>query len=54
LKKGGKQQADIDFVGQVRDDKGKLITGIRDEITVKLGDAEAEKITKRNINTIVA
>jgi hypothetical protein len=49
IKKGGKQQCDIDFIGQVRDEKGKLVTGVRDEITVKLGDADQEKIAKHNI-----
>ncbi len=48
-KKGSKQQANIDFIGQVRDEKGKLVSGIRDEIVVKVGELDLEKIAKHNI-----
>src|SRR4029077_16008086 len=48
-KKGSKQQANIDFIGQVRDEKGKLISGIRDEIVVKVGELDLDKIAKHNI-----
>ena len=37
-KKGAKQTADFDFIGQVRDASGKLVGGVRDNITVKLND----------------
>jgi hypothetical protein len=47
--KGSKQQANIDFIGQVRDEKGKLISGIRDEIVVKVGELDLDKIAKHNI-----
>src|SRR5580700_8865037 len=48
-KKGAKQVADIDFIGQVRDASGKLITGVRDNITIKLGEGDAAAIGRRNI-----
>jgi VWFA-related protein len=48
-KKGAKQTAELDFVGQVRDDKGKLITGVKDNITVKLGEGDAAQIQRRHL-----
>lgn len=48
-KKGAKQVADFDFIGQVRDASGKLLTGVRDNITVKLGEGDAAAIGRRNI-----
>ena len=43
-KKGAKQTADLDFIGQVRDAAGKLVTGVRDNITVKLNEGDAAQI----------
>ena len=40
-KKGAKQVADFDFIGQVRDASNKLVAGVRDNITVKLGEGDA-------------
>jgi VWFA-related protein len=48
-KKGAKQVADLDFIGQVRDASGKLITGVKDNITVKLGEGDAAQIGRKNI-----
>jgi len=48
-KKGGKQTTDLDFIGQVRDASGKLVGGVRDNITVKLTDANAERLGNRNL-----
>jgi len=46
-KKGAKQTVDFDFIGQVRDATGKLVGGVRDNITIKLNDTDAEKIARR-------
>jgi hypothetical protein len=48
-KKGAKQVADLDFVGQVRDASGKLITGVKDNITVKLGEGDAASIGHKHL-----
>jgi VWFA-related protein len=48
-KKGAKQTADFDFIGQIRDASGKLLTGVRDNITVKLGEGDAAAIGHKNI-----
>jgi VWFA-related protein len=48
-KKGAKQVADFDFIGQIRDASGKLLTGVRDNITVKLGEGDAASIGRKNI-----
>jgi VWFA-related protein len=47
--KGAVQTADFDFIGQVRDSTGKLIGGVRDEITVKLNEENASKIGRRHL-----
>jgi len=47
-RKGGNQTTDFDFIGQVRDSGGRLVGGVRDQITVKLTDADAEKLTQRH------
>ena len=46
-KKGTKQTADFDFIGQVRDASGKLVGGVRDNITVKLNEENAAQIGRR-------
>ena len=48
-KKGAVQTADFDFIGQVRDASGRLIGGVRDEITVKLNEENASKIGQRHL-----
>ncbi len=45
----GKKETDFDFIGQVRDAKGKLAASVRDEIKVKLGESSAEEVAKRAI-----
>jgi hypothetical protein len=48
-KKGAKQTAELDFVGQIRDEKGKLVNGVKDNITVKLGEGDAAQIARRHL-----
>jgi len=48
-KKGAVQTADFDFIGQVRDATGKLVGGVRDNITVKLNEENASKIGQRHL-----
>jgi len=45
----GKKDTGFDFIGQVRDSKGKLTASVRDEIKVKLGESSAEEVAKRAI-----
>jgi len=46
---GARQTNDLDFIGQIRDASGRLVSGVRDEITVKLDEANASKIGQRNL-----
>lgn len=46
-KKGANQTNDLDFIGQVRDSNGRLVGGVRDQITVKLNEANAAQIDRR-------
>jgi VWFA-related protein len=49
-KKGGKASTDFDFIGQVRDAaSGKLVGGVRDNIPVKLSDADASQLEHRHL-----
>jgi VWFA-related protein len=48
-KKGSKQTTDLDFIGQVRDSAGKLVGGVRDEITVKLTEENAAQLARRHL-----
>jgi VWFA-related protein len=48
-KKGEKQTAEFDFIGQIRDAAGKLVSGVRDNITVKLAGDTASKVAQRYI-----
>jgi VWFA-related protein len=48
-KKGAKQVADFDFIGQIRDSSNKLVAGVRDNITVKLGEGDAASLGRKNI-----
>ncbi|MBS1829402.1 MAG: VWA domain-containing protein [Acidobacteria bacterium] len=47
-KKRGGDATELDFIGQVRDSKGRLAGTVRDGIEVKLTAADAEKLEKRN------
>ncbi|MBL8223033.1 MAG: VWA domain-containing protein, partial [Bryobacterales bacterium] len=47
-KKGGNERTELDFIGQLRDAKGRLAGTVRDGIEVKLSTADAEKLEKRN------
>lgn len=47
-KKRGGDVTELDFIGQVRDAKGRLAGTVRDGIEVKLTAADAEKLEKRN------
>ena len=52
-KKGAKQTAEFDFIGQVRDASGKLVSGVRDNITVKLNeDGRGARSASGTCNTI--
>ena len=46
-KKGTNQTNSLDFIGQVRDSNGRLVGGVRDQITVKLNEANAAQIDRR-------
>lgn len=46
-KKGANQTNQLDFIGQVRDSSGRLAGGVRDQITVKLNEANAAQIDRR-------
>jgi VWFA-related protein len=48
-KKGANQTAELDFIGTVSDASGKQVGGVRDQITVKLNDADAAKIGQRHL-----
>jgi VWFA-related protein len=48
-KRGKSESAELDFIGQVRDAKGRLAGTVRDGITVKLTGEDAAKLTKRNL-----
>lgn len=48
-RKGARQTAELDFIGQVRDASGKLVSGVRDNITVKLNEADAAQIGHRHL-----
>ncbi len=47
LKKGAQEKTDLDFIGQVRDDKNRLVSGVRDTITVKLSEPAAQQLTRK-------
>lgn len=48
-RKGAKETAQLDFIGQVRDASGKLVSGVRDNITVKLNETAAAQIGRRHL-----
>jgi len=49
-RKGGKQSTDFDFIGQVRESpSGRLAGGVRDNIPVKLSEADASQLEHRHL-----
>jgi VWFA-related protein len=48
-KKGPKEQTDFDFIGQIRDMKGKLAGQVRDGITIKLTEENVAKLAASSI-----
>jgi VWFA-related protein len=47
-KKGARESVELDFIGQVRDHSGKLVTAVRDGITAKLDEAAAAQLGRRS------
>ena len=43
-RKGANETTEFDFIGQVRDAKGKLVANVRDGIKVKLNEANAAQL----------
>ncbi len=48
-KKGANETAQLDFIGQVTDQNGRQVGGVRDFITVKLNQNDAAKIGQRHL-----
>jgi VWFA-related protein len=48
-KKGAGQTTSLDFIGQVRDSTGHMAGGVRDQITVKLSEANAAQLDRRHL-----
>jgi VWFA-related protein len=48
-KRGSKESVDLDFIGQVRDASGKLVTGVGDKITVSINEGEMAKIGQKHL-----
>ncbi|HTW63211.1 MAG TPA: VWA domain-containing protein [Bryobacteraceae bacterium] len=44
-----KSTTDLDFIGQIRDPKGKMLGGIRDEIKLKLTEQNAAQLSQRHV-----
>jgi VWFA-related protein len=44
-----KSTTDLDFIGQIRDPKGKMLGGIRDEIKLKLTEQNAAQLAQRHV-----
>jgi VWFA-related protein len=47
-KKGTRESVDLDFVGQIRDKAGHLVTAVRDGITVKLDENVAAQLARKS------
>jgi VWFA-related protein len=45
----GAPTTSIDFIGEIRDEYGTVIQNIRDSISIRLSDADAEQLTRRPI-----
>ena len=48
VKKGTRESLELDFIGQIRDRAGKLVTAVRDGITVKLDESNASMLGRRS------
>jgi hypothetical protein len=48
VKKGNRESVDLDFIGQVRDRAGRLVTAVRDGITIKLDEATVSQLGHRS------
>jgi VWFA-related protein len=46
---GGKQTAEMDFIGQIRDASNKLVSGVGDNIKLSLNEDAAGKILQRHV-----
>ena len=44
-----KSTSDLDFIGQIRDLRGKLLGGVRDEIKLKLSEENAAQLAQRHV-----
>jgi VWFA-related protein len=49
-KKGANEVTEFDFIGQVRDAKGKLVANVRDGIRVKLAETAAAQVGHRSFH----
>jgi VWFA-related protein len=47
-KKGARESVELDFIGQVRDKAGHLVTAVRDGITAKLDEASAAQLSRKS------
>ncbi|MGH9661558.1 MAG: VWA domain-containing protein, partial [Bryobacteraceae bacterium] len=48
-KKGSSETTELDFIGQVRDARGRLAGTVRDGIRVKLSEADATRLERRSL-----
>jgi VWFA-related protein len=48
-RKGGREQTRLDFIGQVRNQRGRLVASLRDHIEVKLQGEKAEGLSSHNL-----
>jgi VWFA-related protein len=48
-RRGGAESTELDFIGQVRDARGRLAGAVRDGIQVKLTEADAAQLQRRNL-----
>ena len=46
--KGSNQVTEFDFIGEIRDDKGKHVSSVRDGISVKIDASQAAQLARRN------
>jgi VWFA-related protein len=44
-----KSSTDLDFIGEIRDPAGKVIGGVRDEVTLKFSEQNAAQLRRRQI-----
>ena len=47
-KKGDRESVELDFIGQIHDKSGKLVTAVRDGITAKLDQVAAAQLGRRS------